>query len=208
MRLLILLFFLFSCKISQAQCVTPLSNTQSKEKIDWMELESFNPSAYNNPEVIQILKLENGVDGDVNRDYYSVTIDKLPEMILNKFFDTFRKALTKSIFKDNKNYSLEPYSNIDKIKWDNGRLGAIMTFTLGAIYVNDIFNNPLISSEFNRLEFENGDVVLSCIDSESFIFSTVRTKKMVTTQYQAIEVLESQKIVKEDGLFTLKVLIV
>ena len=158
---------------SNAGCVNPLNDPQSKDTSKWAELSSFKASNKLNSDIKEVLSIDKGTGDVINLDYYAITIDAIPGKTIHQFFREFRKSLPRDLFAHTKHYSLKPYSskNVDVWNADNPK-GAVMTFVLAGY-------TPKIPATLRstRLELENGDVVLSCYSDLSFVFSTIKTEK-------------------------------
>ncbi|MFO1352143.1 MAG: hypothetical protein U1F68_16255 [Gammaproteobacteria bacterium] len=101
--------------------------------------------------------------GDVNLDFYALTFDaggRSPE----QWLVAFRGGLDRYIYKGTA-YNVGPFDDSNQVLWDSTEpKGAVLVFNL---------------SQLLGVPFERGAVVVSCVDSTSFIFSTVSIHGML-----------------------------
>ena len=156
------------------QCTNPA--LQPKERANaatWTKLQDFAASSALNKKITRVQSLKTLGHGEVNNDFYSITIDALSAdfgrdsaMFVRDTPETLatyiRKHLNEVIFGEG-SYHVAPYDQTEDEQWRQGEIGSLMTFTLASI--------P------NVMPIERGSVVLSCADATTWMFSTVETSK-------------------------------
>jgi hypothetical protein len=142
----------------RSTCVNPLTAPSDQTaRSSWDELLALKPSKNLNTVITSIQDIDSNGVGDVNLDYYSVTIDgngQSPGQLLAEL-----RSNIQSYIYGGTSYTVAPYDNSNKAKWDSAApKGAVMVFTLAG---------------YSGVPFERGAVVVSCFDVQSFVFSTV-----------------------------------
>jgi hypothetical protein len=143
---------------TSAACVNPLTAPSNQTaRSSWNELFTLKANKSLNSVITSIQDIDADGEGDVNLDYYAVTIDGNGDSA-GKLLAELRSHLQSHIY-GGTTYTVGPYDNDNKAKWDSAApKGAVMVFTLAG---------------FPVAPFERGAVVVSCYDAQSFIFSTV-----------------------------------
>lgn len=145
-----------------ASCATPILPPLTYARDNWAELERLQAAANLNSLIMEVQTIQTRGHGNINNDFYSITVDKrsdTPESILA----FIRREISTLIFRGT-SYSVEPMDEANGRRWSsNSPLGSVMSFTLAAI--------P------NVMPLERGSVVVSCVSSTDFVFSTVRTDR-------------------------------
>lgn len=149
---------LFVALNAHGACVNPLTAPSNRTpSMSWKELSSLKPKKALNSVITSIQRIDTDGVGDVNLDFYAVTIDangQTPERLLKELRENIQSAVYAGT-----TYTVGPFDEDSKRKWDSTNpLGAVMVFTLAG---------------FPVVPFERGAVVVSCTDAKSFVFSTV-----------------------------------
>jgi len=152
-----LAIILCQSEFSIAACILPVENPSNAHWSLWADVLNAKAQKSLNKAISEVQDIETTGVGNVNLDFYSLTFNangKSPEQWLT----VFRKELDRYIYKDT-SYSVGAFDDESERLWNSDRpLGAILVFNL---------------SQLLGVPFERGAVVVSCVDSTSFIFSTV-----------------------------------
>lgn len=130
---------------------------------EWSDVRSLRADSSLNPQIASVQTIDGTGAGDVNLDYYAITVDRTGTA--KQMFADFRKKMGDLLFRKGVAaqgfYDFRGYDQANAARWttDDPR-GSLMTFVL--------FRGAFV-------EFERGSVVVSCSDDTSFVFSTVST---------------------------------
>ncbi len=157
---------LLSCQLN-AQCPSVVKDVN--EESEWNELIAFTPKIPTNKNIKFVQTIKEHGSGDLNVDFYSITIDKPTD--IDVFYDDFRKDFKNLVFKNLpsslSNGAFKPYSEEDNTIWiSNQPLGALMSF--------DMVNYSPSQEEIPFIK-ERGSVVVSCFSNKEWVFTTVNT---------------------------------
>lgn len=145
-----------------ASCATPILPPLTYARANWVELERLQAAPNLNPLIKEVQTIQDRGHGNINNDFYSITIEKKSDTAESMLL-LIRRDISTLIFKGT-SYSVEPIDAANGTRWSsNNPLGAVMSFTLAAI--------P------NVMPLERGSVVVSCVSPTDFVFSTVRTDR-------------------------------
>ena len=130
---------------------------------DWTDVLSLKADKALNPQISFVQTLDGTGSGDVNLDYYAITVDRTDSA--KRMLADFRKRMGELLFRKGALaqgfYAFRGYDPANEASWSSDfPKGALMTFVL--------FQGP-------GAKFERGSVVVSCADDTSFVFSTVNT---------------------------------
>ena len=149
---------------SATACASPLRSGPTPDAADWDDVRLLKADKSLNPAIEFVQTLGDTGAGDLNLDYYAITVDRTGSA--KGMFAEFRKQMGELLFRNKTAtregfYSLRGYDSANEAKWASSTpVGALMTFVL-----------------FQRagMEFERGSVVVACSDDTSFVLSTVNT---------------------------------
>lgn len=141
-------------------CSAPVADTSDRSQ--WSDLVAYRPPASSLSSVItKVQDMDADAIGDINNDFYGVTIDYPQGESAADVLKAVRTSLS-GLTSYGSQYAVAPYDDANGTIWNSDNyVGAIMTFDL----IN-VFN----------LTYK-GDVVASCASDTDWIFSTVQTPK-------------------------------
>ena len=160
MRLILssLIFLIGAVGPVKATCTTPIFPPMAFERPAWAALELLKPPPPALDGIIGRQDLDDDGHGDINLDFYSITLDANGQSAAALLAE-LRRNLNEVIFAD-AGYSVEPADARQARLWAaDAPLGAVMVFTLAEI--------PGV------MALERGAVFVACASPTDFVFSTV-----------------------------------
>jgi hypothetical protein len=137
----------------------PVAN--SDDRSQWSDLASYRPSASLNSVIIKIQDIDSDAIGNINNDFYAITVDSVSGESAADVLTAIRTSLS-GLTQYHSQYAVAPYDDANGATWNSSSyVSAVMTFDLLNVF---------------GLAYK-GDVVASCASDTDWIFSTVETQK-------------------------------
>ncbi|WP_193169950.1 hypothetical protein [Nisaea nitritireducens] len=152
----------FAFMWSAAASATCVSIPDTNDLRTWNDIRSHVASASLNSAIDEVQALDSVGHGQINLDFYAITLDAQGQSASDLLSEI--RANIHSVVYQGTNYAIEPYDAANQAIWtSDAPVGALVTFVLSSI--------PGV------MDIEKGDVVVSCYDATTFIFSPVTTNK-------------------------------
>jgi len=143
-------------------CVKPISGA-NPPRAQWAELEAYSAAPSMNPAITGLQPIS-AATGDINTDYFAVTIDAQGQTAA-QLLPEYRQNFMHWISDGGSGQSIAPYSAADAAMWNSGNFKhAVMSFVLASL--------PVVG-----IQAETGAVVATCVSATDWVFSTVTTPK-------------------------------
>ena len=146
---------------ASAACFDSSPVSRMSDRSRWSDLENRSVPATLNPLIKAVQTVQTG-SGDINTDYYSITIDSVPGETLEALLRDVRDHLDELISSGTRN-KVMPHDEQSAALWKSSSpVGALMSFRLMRGFKQDL---------------KRASVVVSCASPTDWVFSTVETEE-------------------------------